>query len=108
MAQIQQATQACFDQAQSGLRATLREREQIEKALSELDAQRRAVFSATEQAAEPLSQAALLWLRWADDQRAALNIRLARAMADENIARQETLRAFGRQQALDAILDRAR
>lgn len=98
LARLAPVTGAMRAAALARLSDAIAARRAVEAEIAALDDQRRA---AAEDVADPATRAGitLLWQRWAEDRRGALNRRLARARLAEEEARIAARRATGRDEA---------
>ncbi|MHC0051971.1 hypothetical protein [Actibacterium sp. D379-3] len=105
LAAMAQLTAMALDAALMRSRQASAARRGIKAQIDALDADRRRMAQSVE---DPATRAGadLLWLRWAEARRAALNKSLARSLVAEEEARRVAIRAFGRDQALGKVRER--
>lgn len=104
-AALSRVTQAVLGSSLTSLQTASRTRQELERRLAALDAERRRMSPDVTQETTRAG-ADLLWHRWAEAQRAQLNIALARARAEQAEARRAAVTALGRDQALRKVLAR--
>ena len=108
LAGLAQLADAAFGAGQARMGA-LRQREaDLRGTIAALDAQRRARAESLGDADPALIAGAdMLWHGWIDSRRSALNLELARTLAEQAAARAALRLAFGRKQASEALVSRA-
>lgn len=85
--------------------AALHEKEKRLRAnLTNLNAQKRLAAQSKDAAA--IAGAHIRWQKWADEKRAVINVELAAILGQKAAARAKAKRAFGKDQALSALVDR--
>jgi len=106
VAALPRVTRAVMNSSLIGLKMASQTRQKLEARLAALDAERRRM---TPDVTQEVTRAGadLLWHRWAEAQRAELNIALARARAEQAEAWRASATAFGRDRALRKALARA-
>jgi hypothetical protein len=103
-------TGLAFDRTAAPLAALSRREAELRAALQALSGQGRHAGATPGAAAITPAQRAgadMAWNAWAAGQRAALNIALARVLADKAALRKQASTAFGRREAARALAERA-
>jgi len=99
---------AAFGAGQARMGALQQREADLRARIAALDADRKArALSLGEADPALLAGADLIWHRWIDRRRAALNLELARTLAEQAAARVELQRSFGRKEATAELLNRA-
>lgn len=105
---LQGVTGASLEAAQASLRQAIGRRQDIEDRLRDLDGRHGSAMSTDADSPARLCGADMRWLRWVENRRAELNRDLAQARVSEEQARRAAAKAFGRDQALAALVQKAR
>ena len=106
---IGELTEAAFVARQAEMAGLKRTELALRAQLSDLDAAKRANAEAAE-AMDPATRAGadLLWQSWVDSRRSAINLTLARTLAEQSRVRTELARSFGRNHAVGGLAARAK
>jgi len=108
LAGLARLADAAFGAEQARMGALRRRESDIRGTIAALDAQRKARAASLSDADPALMAGAdMLWHGWIDSRRSALNLELARNLADQAAARAALRRAFGRKQASEELVNRA-
>jgi len=105
LARLLPVTGLAWEVARRRLAVAARGERAAEAAIARLDARRKEIL-ARETTVPGELVATARWLRWAETERARMNGTLARARAATEEERAQAARAFGRDQALQAVLAR--
>jgi TPP-dependent trihydroxycyclohexane-1,2-dione (THcHDO) dehydratase len=107
---LSRLTDAAFAARQAGMGALRQKEQDLRDTLAALDAARKDRAAAlTDQEPDPalLAGADLMWHRWIETRRVALNTALSRNRVAQEAARAALSLAFGRAQATDGLLTKA-
>ncbi len=107
LSRMVQVTDAAMEAALADLRESVQTRKDVEAQIADLDRDRRRMAQTAEDASSRAG-VSLLWHRWAETRRAQLNAALARSRVRENDRRALAATAFGRNQVMVGIVDKAK
>lgn len=99
-------TEAAFVAAQARMAALKRREQELRSMLDELQASRTAKSVAGSSDPATRAGADILWQRWVDSRRSALNMELAQNLGAQAYSRAGLVRDFGRHEATKKILAR--
>ncbi len=106
LAGFARVTGAAFDAEQARMAALRRREAELRETIADLDRPRHDPTTPIEDDAALRAGADLNWQLWVDTRRSALNVELARCLVAQADARIVLSRAFGRNQAAQAIRDK--
>ncbi|PRY23026.1 hypothetical protein CLV78_10578 [Aliiruegeria haliotis] len=110
LAALQNVTRAKWDACSQDLRQAVREEQQIQRQLDRLADRKRQyleVLASDDPATWGEKEAVLKWIRWFERERRNLICALAKARVNQEVERNRTRESFGRNQAVNSLLERA-